>query len=133
MPMLRSAGSKERHLAQIIRSLLEASFANRSAIENIAVKLEISARHIRAVLKRHYGYTPSRFIILLRLENAKRLLATGHPIKQAAVESGFFDQAHLARHFKRVMAVTPAEYVKSAGALASGNRPASNDWAKTKC
>jgi AraC-like DNA-binding protein len=32
-------------------------------------------------------------------------------IAQAAVEAGFYDQAHLTRHFKRVFGITPGRYV----------------------
>jgi AraC-like DNA-binding protein len=35
----------------------------------------------------------------------------GMPAAQAAVEVGFFDQAHLTRHFKRIYGVTPGRYL----------------------
>ena len=44
---------------------------------------------------------------------AKSLLRAGLPITLPAAEAGFYDQAHLNRHFKRVLGVTPGRYVKN--------------------
>ena len=48
----------------------------------------------------------------LALRRAKLLLREGLPITQVAVEAGFYDQAHLTRHFKRIVGLPPARYVK---------------------
>jgi AraC-like DNA-binding protein len=34
------------------------------------------------------------------------------PITQAGAEAGFNDQAHLTRHFKRIVGLTPDRYVR---------------------
>ncbi|MEV6851170.1 helix-turn-helix domain-containing protein [Actinoplanes sp. NPDC051411] len=42
-----------------------------------------------------------------------RLLLSGQPAGAAAADAGFYDQAHLTRHFKRMLGVSPARYAKS--------------------
>jgi AraC-like DNA-binding protein len=42
------------------------------------------------------------------VRRAKVLLGAGLPITSAALAAGFYDQAHLTRHFKRVVGVPPA-------------------------
>ncbi|MEM8643165.1 MAG: helix-turn-helix domain-containing protein, partial [Cyanobacteria bacterium P01_G01_bin.54] len=38
-------------------------------------------------------------------------LAQGRPIIEVADDTGFADQSHLTRHFKRFVGVTPGQYV----------------------
>lgn len=48
------------------------------------------------------------------MRRAKSLLRAGLPITLVATEAGFYDQAHLTRHFKRIVGLTPGRYVKDA-------------------
>jgi AraC-like DNA-binding protein len=45
-----------------------------------------------------------------RLETVKRLLILGKSLVDAAVESGFADQSHMTRHFKRTFGMTPGAW-----------------------
>jgi AraC family transcriptional regulator len=46
-----------------------------------------------------------------RIEHAKRQLARRDiPLKVVAASSGFSDQSHMTRLFRRLLDVTPAEY-----------------------
>jgi AraC-like DNA-binding protein len=56
--------------------------------------------------------TPHTYQTQLRVRQAKSLLRTGLPIASAAIAAGFYDQAHLTRHFKRVVGVPPGRYLK---------------------
>jgi len=59
---------------------------------------------------RELGITPHAYLIQQRVLLAQRLLAIGHTVANAAVESGFADQSHLTRAFVRQTGVTPARY-----------------------
>jgi hypothetical protein len=63
---------------------------------------------------RAYGITPHRYLVGRRVDRARHLLTTGCPPADAAIASGFYDQAHLTRHFTRVLGVTPAAYARGA-------------------
>ena len=54
--------------------------------------------------------TPHAYQIQLRVRHAKALLRAGRPIASAAAEAGFYDQAHLTRHFTRIVGVPPGRY-----------------------
>ena len=45
------------------------------------------------------------------MRRAKAMLLAGYPIARAAAEAGFWDQAHLTRHFKSTIGVSPGRYV----------------------
>ena len=53
---------------------------------------------------------PHAFQTQVRVARAKALLLRGWPISQAAAHTGFADQSHLTRHFKRLVGVTPGQY-----------------------
>jgi transcriptional regulator GlxA family with amidase domain len=63
--------------------------------------------------KRQVGLTPNVYLILLRLEQAKYLLAQGRALVEVALETGFYDQSHFARCFRTHMGVTPRGYQKN--------------------
>jgi AraC-like DNA-binding protein len=53
---------------------------------------------------------PHAYLVQIRLLRAKALLRRGRPIAHVASATGFADQSHFTRHFKRLMGVTPAKY-----------------------
>jgi AraC-like DNA-binding protein len=57
-----------------------------------------------------YGLTPAGYQRQIRLRLARRLIADGCPISDAAAASGFADQSHLTRWFVRHYAITPGAY-----------------------
>lgn len=59
---------------------------------------------------RSTGLTPHAYLLQRRLELARRLIVKGMSLAQAAVESGFFDQGHMTRHFTRIFGITPGAY-----------------------
>lgn len=64
--------------------------------------------------RRELDTTPHAYLVMLRLARAQRRLAAGVPPADAAAESGFADQAHLGRWFRRVHGITPTAYARQA-------------------
>jgi AraC-like DNA-binding protein len=60
--------------------------------------------------RRRHGMPPHAFWLLEKLNDARRLLRTGEPIAAVAAETGFSDQSHLGRCFRRAFGVTPGRY-----------------------
>lgn len=69
-------------------------------------------RHFKAAT----GVTPGAYRLNLRINGARRLMAQGTPLAEAAHAMGFADQAHLQRAFKAHHAATPGRYAFSLGA-----------------
>jgi AraC-like DNA-binding protein len=59
------------------------------------------------------GVTPQTFQSNLRIDHARRMLATGATPAAVAATCGFADQPHLTRVFKRAVGVTPARYARA--------------------
>jgi AraC-like DNA-binding protein len=51
-------------------------------------------------------------VISTRVEQSRKLLFQGMSIAEAAARTGFCDQSHLNRHFKRILGITPGKYVR---------------------
>ncbi|TPK74085.1 AraC family transcriptional regulator [Mesorhizobium sp. B2-4-15] len=68
----------------------------------------------RYALSRHFrtafSTSPHRFLVMRRLQRARRMIAAGEPLAQIAVEAGFTDQSHLNRHFKKAFGMTPGRW-----------------------
>lgn len=63
-----------------------------------------------------YGMPPSDYQRQLRLRAARRLIAEGVPIADAAARTGFADQSHLTRWFARCYGITPGTYARGGSA-----------------
>lgn len=48
--------------------------------------------------------------VQLRLNKALELLRSGKPVNEVALETGFFDQSHFTRAFKKKFGTTPGQY-----------------------
>jgi AraC-like DNA-binding protein len=58
------------------------------------------------------GISPHRYQLALRVERAKRLLRAGETPAAVALETGFYDQAHLTRVFRRIVGVPPGRFAQ---------------------
>jgi AraC-like DNA-binding protein len=72
------------------------------------------ARHFRAQL----GTSPYRYLTMRRLDRAKRLLRAHLGLAEVAAESGFTDQSHMTRQFKRAYGLSPGRW-RALGAQSS--------------
>lgn len=62
---------------------------------------------------RAYGLPPHSYSLLRRVNRAKELLALGAAPAQVAAETGFADQSHFTKKFRRLVGLTPARYARA--------------------
>jgi AraC-like DNA-binding protein len=60
--------------------------------------------------RKSFGTSPHRYVTMRRLERAKRLIAAEASLADAAAASGFADQAHMTRQFKKAYGVSPGQW-----------------------
>ncbi|MFF1614359.1 helix-turn-helix domain-containing protein [Amycolatopsis sp. NPDC058278] len=83
----------------------------RLAISALAAEVGWSGRHLESRFRQQLGLPPKRLARILRLQNVLHLLTAGNrPLAQVAVDSGYYDQAHLGTDFKALTSCTPAEF-----------------------
>lgn len=92
------------------RELLDASDARVVSSERLEAAAGLSrfelARQFRACL----GTSPHRYSVMRRLDRACRLLREGVSLADAAAASGFADQSHMTRQFKRAYGLPPGRW-----------------------
>ena len=67
-----------------------------------------------------FGTSPYRYALLRRLDRAKTRLEQGMPGADVAAETGFADQSHLIRHFRRAFGLSPSQWCRF---VQSGHQP----------
>lgn len=86
---------------------INANFKNNT--DDIYRETGVSATYLRTLFQKHFGKRPTEYIINLRLEHARNLIACGTSVKEAAFESGFNDPKYFARVVKKHFHCTPRE------------------------
>ncbi|AYG66791.1 MULTISPECIES: AraC family transcriptional regulator [unclassified Rhizobium] len=61
------------------------------------------------------GLTPHAYLLQRRIQEARRLIATGTSLAEAAFASGFADQSHMTRLFVRNFGLSPGAYAAAIG------------------
>lgn len=79
-------------------------------LEDICAASGLSRAYLIRAFGKRFGLSPHAYLLDLRVQHARALLRAGRPIAEVALESGFADQAHLQRAFKRHLAMTPGHY-----------------------
>ena len=80
----------------------------------IADHYGISAARLSLDFKEQIGMNPSDYLLLLRMEEAKAMLAgTEMSVKSIGLALGYYDASGFIRRFKHYAAMTPAQYRQS--------------------
>jgi len=104
------APSVLRRSIEFIQSHLEGDLR----LSDLANEAKISSSHFIRSFRQSTGKTPYQFLLHQRVERAQSLMRDhGTPLTQVALASGFADQHHLARVFRRITGVTPSTYRRS--------------------
>jgi AraC family transcriptional regulator len=86
------------------------------ALEEIAEVAGLSPFHFARQFKTATGHPPHDYLIRLRVDRAQELIrqhSREWTMAAIANECGFADQSHMARHFKRVLGVSPGEFAEA--------------------
>lgn len=109
-----SEAGPPRWLAQIT-DRLHGDFLNSWTLTQLAAEAGVHPTHLARAFRQHYRCSVGDYIRQLRIQFAcARLTDTDHSLGEIAQETGFADQSHFGRIFKRSCGVTPAVYRQTA-------------------
>ena len=109
----RAVGS-ERSVVKLVREYLESHYAKNVTLDEIAVLSGLSSYHLIRVFGAETGLTPHAYLSQVRIHRAKHMLRRGEATSEVALGTGFGDQSHFNRCFKRLTGVTQGQYQKTA-------------------
>lgn len=106
----QSGGRNAKALSEAIDFLKE-NIDQSISLEDIGRATNRSASHVSRIFSSELGMPPHQYLMRLRVEKAKKLLAkTSMSIAEIAYDCGFSHQEHLSRLFRRFTDSTPASY-----------------------
>jgi AraC-like DNA-binding protein len=94
------------------KQVMQACFADSSktSLDALAAQAGITSFHLIRTFTRSTGVSPHQYLLQVRVERARVLLASGEAPSVVAALTGFVDQSHLTGHFKRYVGTTPGNY-----------------------
>ena len=104
-------GPKVSRAIRQARELIQSRCTEKLSLEEIAAAINRHPVYLATEFRRCYGETVGSFQRRLRIDRACRLLTSSDlPLIEIAFDSGFANQTHFSRVFRRGTGVTPAEY-----------------------
>jgi AraC-like DNA-binding protein len=116
-PQILEPASAERSAIDCVGrafALLDSMLDEPLSVNDLCRKVEASRSYFVRSFSSQMGLPPSRYIRQLRLARGLERVLAGAALAEAAIASGFADQAHFTREFKRVYGTTPGALNKVA-------------------
>ena len=110
---VRQVSSLPRH---ILRRVIERmrNLDSELSLQVLAKESGYSRVHFIRMFRAATGYTPHNYLLKLRLDRVRELLASPTlSLTDIALECGFSSHSHLSRVFRQVLGATPSEYRRS--------------------
>ncbi|MFC5751155.1 AraC family transcriptional regulator [Actinomadura rugatobispora] len=98
------------------REILHENLLDPPSLESLADGVGVGAFRLLRAFRTATGLPPHAYLNQVRVREARRLLDAGLRPAEVAARTGFADQAHLTRHFKRTVGVPPGAYRDAMGA-----------------
>jgi AraC family transcriptional regulator len=94
-----------------VKDLIHSRLTSILTISEIASLVEIHPAHLSRAFRQNCGCTIAEYIRRKRIDFAcTKLMSSNESLAEIALNSGFSDQSHFSKTFKKVMNLTPAEY-----------------------
>ena len=105
-----SRGGLSPGVARRVCDYIEGHLDEKIRLDELAILAGLSTDHFARAFHQSVGVPPHTYLLRRRLEHVEQLLReTQAPLSQIALATGFSDQSHLARHFRRWAGVSPRQ------------------------
>lgn len=110
----RSYGRLSPAQCRLVTQYVDQNIGQNISLAELAGLTQLSVFAFMRKFQADFQCSPHVYVMGRRIEYAKRLLARPDvPLKVVAANSGFSDQSHMTRAFRRMLHVTPAEFRRS--------------------
>jgi AraC-like DNA-binding protein len=104
------AGPPVPGLLRRAREWMDDQTLARPSLNELSEMAGMSPLQFLRAFRQSYGLTPHAYLVQRRIARAQSLLLRGQTIAQVATLTGFSDQSHLSRHFRRILGISPGAY-----------------------
>ena len=109
---LRPPG-RERTAVREARAYIAAHYGDDLSLTDLARLSGLSPFYFARVFRAEVGLPPHAYLESVRIGVAQGLLTQGVPLAAVAQATGFADQSHFTRRFRRTIGVPPGQYARA--------------------
>jgi AraC-like DNA-binding protein len=91
-------------------ALLRADLACKLGVDALARRFGLGPYQLVRAFRKRHGLTPSAYLMVARINEARRLLIRRDRVVDVALAVGFYDQSHFVRYFAKYTGLTPDAY-----------------------
>ena len=107
-------GRMQKRLLQRVLDRMKTDLATDLDLSTLAAESGYSRSHFLRTFRGAMGCSPHRWLIRLRVEQAKTMLRENSiSLIDIALDCGFSSHAHFSNTFRQIVGVTPSEYRRS--------------------
>ena len=106
------ANASHQGAARRMRDYMQAAFGENVTLHRLASVVNLSPWHAARVFRQEYNLPPHAYLEGIRVQQARVLVRQGMPLANVALATGFADQSHFTRRFKRHLGITPGQYAQ---------------------
>jgi AraC-like DNA-binding protein len=92
------------------KKFIEDNYTNHFSLAELSRHTGLSSYHLLRSFKACIGLTPHGYLNNFRAEMAKRKMSEKISLTRLAHHSGFYDQSHFIRHFKKINGIAPSGF-----------------------
>ena len=70
----------------------------------------MSESHFHRIFKKQFLISPNAYLQSLRIDAAKELINAGQSLTDVGLKTGYYDQSHFIKYFKRLAGMNPKEF-----------------------
>ncbi|MOA37899.1 HTH-type transcriptional activator RhaS [compost metagenome] len=86
-------------------------YAETIALDDLSALSGLSKFYLIRQFSKQKGISPYSYLETIRVDKAKKLLEQGVGPMEAAMLTGFSDQSHFSNFFKKLIGLTPKQYM----------------------
>ncbi len=100
-------GGLSPHVSRRVIEAMRARLDHPPSLDDLADVAGLSPFHFQRMFRASHGLSPSAYLEAVRVDEAKRLIAGGIGLAEAALACGWSSQSHFTRAFHAVTGTTP--------------------------
>ena len=106
-------GRKAEEVVEYTALYMREHYMDEIDISSFAASMGFTPAYLTKIFSKYKGTTPLKYLTVLRIREAQRLLAdTDLPIREVGFRTGYPDQFHFSKTFRKITERSPSSYRK---------------------
>ncbi len=110
-PVIIKAGKQKDSIKRVENFIIN-NYSKNISLKELSEIACLSPFHFQREFIKSVGITPHEFLNDFRISESKKMLLESEDISDIAIRSGFFDQSHFSRVFRKTVGIPPGKYCK---------------------